>query len=152
MADGSRHSLYSVQEVTRGVTPQDPVLDTIRITGTTLGLSKDSLQSEEIRSDRQIADFRLGANQVAGDINFELSYGSFDQFLSAALMANGWLSPADTGVTSIDATTTGFDRATGDFLADGFKSGQTVVMSGYLDNNANGAYKLTDVQRIRWWR
>lgn len=96
MADGSRHSIYAVAEASYGVTPNSPALDTIRITGTTLGLSKDPLQSEEIRDDRQIADFRLGADQVAGDINFELSYGSFDNFLKAVLLSDAWA--ADTPV------------------------------------------------------
>lgn len=90
MANGSRHSLYAVEEAAYGVTPNDPALELVRITGTTLGLSKDSLQSAEIRSDRQIADFRLGANQIAGDINFELSYGSFDKLLQGALLSADW--------------------------------------------------------------
>lgn len=90
MADGSRHELYAVAETTKGETPTNPAFDTIRITGTTLGLTKDSLQSNEIRSDRQIADFRLGSNQVGGDINFELSYGSFDQFLMGVLCSPAW--------------------------------------------------------------
>lgn len=90
MADGSRHSLYAVAESVYGETPASPALDLVRITGTTLGLDKDSLQSEEIRSDRQIADFRLGANQVNGDINFELSYGTFDDLLEAVLMSANW--------------------------------------------------------------
>ncbi|QQM14077.1 putative tail subunit protein [Vibrio phage pVco-14] len=90
MADGSRHALYGVEETSYGQTPNNPAFDTIRITGTTLGLSKDSLQSNEIRSDRQIADFRLGANQVGGDINFELSFGSFDKLLQGVLLSENW--------------------------------------------------------------
>lgn len=90
MADGSRHELYAIAETTYGQTPTNPAFDTVRITGTTLGLTKDSLQSNEIRSDRQIADFRLGANQVGGEINFELSYGSFDEFLKGVLCSEAW--------------------------------------------------------------
>jgi len=90
MADGSRHNLFAVKEDDYGVTPANPALDLVRITGTTLGLSKDSLESQEIRSDRQRSDFRLGANQVGGDINFELSYGSFDQLLQAAFVSPDW--------------------------------------------------------------
>lgn len=86
MANGSRHSLYVVPESTWGVTPATPAFDQVRITGTTLGLSRDSLQSEEVRSDRQISDYRGGANQVGGDIQFELSYGSFDTLLAAVLV------------------------------------------------------------------
>lgn len=148
MANGSRHSLFAVKEVTYGTTPNNPALDLVRITGTTLGLSKDSLQSEEIRSDRQIADFRLGANQVGGDINFELSYGSFDQFLEAVLLSVAWAAPADTGVTTISATATGFSRAAGSFLTDGFAVGQAVTSSGFVGSGFNGKSIITAVDAL----
>lgn len=112
MADGSRHSLYFVPEGTGksnwGVTPNTPAMQTLRNTGVTLGLAKDSLQSEEIRSDRQIADFRLGANQVGGDLNFELSYGTFDSLLRGVLMSDAdWADVSgETGVKSIKAGVT----------------------------------------------
>lgn len=148
MANGSRHSMYAVKESTYGQTPNNPALDLVRITGTTLGLSKDSLQSEEIRSDRQIADFRQGANQVAGDINFELSYGSFDQFLQGVLLSADWAAPADTGVTTISATATGFSRASGSFLTDGFAVGQTVVSTGFAGSGFNGKSIVTSVSAL----
>ena len=85
MANGSRHSLSYVPEVAFGVTPATPAWKAIRHTGTTLGLSKETLQSEELRSDRQIADYRHGAYTIGGDINFELSFGSFDDLLEAVL-------------------------------------------------------------------
>lgn len=85
MANGSRHSMRIVAEATYGVTPATPAFKPVRITGTTLGLSKESLQSEEIREDRQIADFRQGSNAVAGDISVEVSYTSFDDILEGLL-------------------------------------------------------------------
>lgn len=148
MADGSRHSLYAVEESTYGETPNNPALELVRITGTTLGLDKDSLQSEEIRSDRQISDFRLGANRVNGDINFELSYGTFDKLLEGVLLSAAWAAPADTGVATIDATTTGYSRVSGSFLTDGFAVGQTVVVTGYADSNANGNFEITAVDAL----
>lgn len=148
MADGSRHSLFGVKEVTYGVTPNNPALDLVRITGTTLGLAKDSLQSEEIRSDRQISDFRLGANQVGGDVSFELSYGSFDQFLEGVLLSSPWTSPATTGTTALGATATGYDRAAGDFTSDGFAVGQTVAVSGFVAAGANGKMLITAVAAL----
>lgn len=148
MADGSRHSMYEVIEAQSGVTPNNPALEQIRITGTTLGLQKDPLQSEEIRSDRQIADFRLGANQVGGDINFELSCGSFDNLLRGALAAPAWAADADTGVTTISATATGFSRAAGDFTVDGFLVGMAVVSSGFAGAGYNGISIITAVDAL----
>lgn len=85
MADGSRHGMYFVLESEYGVTPATPVFEPIRHTGTTLGLSKTTIQSEEVRPDRQIACYKHGTVQVGKDINIELSYGSFDTLLEAAL-------------------------------------------------------------------
>jgi hypothetical protein len=100
MSDGSQVSLFYVAEVTSGTTPTDPALSTLRITGTTLGAQKDALQSEEIRSDRQIEDFRLGSNRIEGSVSFEDSYTTFDILLVAALMSSGWAT--DTPSAGID--------------------------------------------------
>lgn len=100
MANGSRHSMRYIAESTYGQTPATPAFKMIRHTGTTLGLSKESLQSEELRDDRQIADFRHGAYQVGGDISIELSYGSFDDLLEAVML----------GTWEIDSPSAGIDR------------------------------------------
>lgn len=100
MANGSRHSMRYVAETVYGQTPATPAFKMIRHTGTTLGLSKESLQSEELRDDRQIADFRHGAYQVGGDVNIELSYGSFDELLEAVLL----------GTWEVDSPAVGTDR------------------------------------------
>ena len=96
MADGSRHGIYLIKETTYGVMPNSPNWETIRNVGTTLGLSKSALQSDEIRSDRQIADFRHGAKQVGGDVSGELSLQTYDDLLESALMG-AWVvdSPVD---------------------------------------------------------
>lgn len=145
MSNGSRHSMYVSPETVYGVTDDDPALDLVRITGTTLGLAKDSLESAEIRSDRQIADFRQGSNQVSGAINFELSYGSFDQFLEAVLLSSPWASPATTGTTTLSATSTGYTRASGSFITDGFAVGQVVTASGFSAAGFNGSSIVTGV-------
>ena len=85
IATGSRHNMAYVVESTFGTTPSTPSFLPIRHTGTTIGLSKDAIESEELREDRQVAHFRHGNKSVAGDVNVELSYGSFDDLLEAVL-------------------------------------------------------------------
>lgn len=85
-ASGSRHSMALVAESTAGSTPATPSFTPIRQTGTTLALTKETLQSNELRADRQITDVRHGNSQVGGDISTELSYGgAFDTMLEAVL-------------------------------------------------------------------
>jgi hypothetical protein len=99
-ASGSNHSMAYVAEVTFGTTPTTPAFKPLRHTGTTLGLSKDNLQSEELRSDRQIACFRHGNKQVGGDVSSELMITDFDDMLEAVTC----------GTWSIDDPAVGTDR------------------------------------------
>lgn len=85
MASSSRHNFYYVEELVYGVTPDAPEFKAFPITGTTLGLTKNTIQSNLIRADRQISDVRDGTRQIGGDINTELSFGVCDDFLAAAL-------------------------------------------------------------------
>ena len=83
IASGSNHSMAYVAESTYGVTPATPSFKPFRHTATTLALSKETLQSEELRDDRQIACFRHGNKQVGGDVSSELCYTDFDDMLEA---------------------------------------------------------------------
>lgn len=84
-ADGSRVQRSYVAETTYGVTPGTPTMLAIRATGDTLGLNKDTFESEEQRSDRMIEDLRHGLLKPEGDISFEATFGDIDTFLEAAL-------------------------------------------------------------------
>lgn len=145
MANGSRHSMRYVAESTYGTTPATPALKPIRHTGTTLGLSKESLQSEEIRDDRQIADFRHGAYQVGGDVNFELSFASFDDLLEAVLLGT-WV-PTKTTATAdqLAATATTVTRTVGSFVTEGFAVNDVVVNSGFTNAGNNGRFRVSAV-------
>jgi hypothetical protein len=63
----------------------------LRNTGSTLALAKDTFQSEELISDRQIRDFRHGNKRVEGEVSFEFGYQSFDELLEA-VMQGAWTS------------------------------------------------------------
>lgn len=92
MANGSRHSFYMIQESTYGQAVANPAMLKVRHTNCNIAIAKDSLQSQELRSDRQIVDFRLGQNKVGGQIGTELSVDSQFTMLLEALMCGTWTS------------------------------------------------------------
>jgi hypothetical protein len=106
MANGSRHALYFVEENTYGTTPTSPALKTLRHKSCSLALTKDSFQSEELRSDRQISDFRHGNYQIGGDIEVELSYGTFDDILEGVLCGDWVNETPASGTDQLKAGTT----------------------------------------------
>lgn len=117
IATGSRHDLSYIVESTFGTTPAaTPVLTPIRHTGTTLGLSKDAIESEELRQDRQVANFRHGNKSVGGDINFELSYGTFDDLIEATLCGTWATDIVLAGVTRRSFTIERFHADVGKYL------------------------------------
>ncbi len=103
IASGSRHSMGFITEAAFGVTPNNPAFKALRHVSTTLGLSKESLQSNELRADRQIADFRHGNKSITGDIGVELSYGSFDDLLEAVLGGTWAADTPSAGIAQLKA-------------------------------------------------
>lgn len=99
VARGSRVAVTYGMENTWGELDTDATLYQLRVTGIGVNLTKDSFQSNELRSDRQIADLRHGMFSVSGDIPVELSHTSFDDIIESA-MFNDWQSD-DTITTGI---------------------------------------------------
>jgi hypothetical protein len=89
IANGAQHSLHFVAESSYGTTPSTPTWTPMPHTGTTLALTKDAIESEKLRGDRQVEDFRHGNKQIGGDITSELEYGAFDDVLEA-VMCGTW--------------------------------------------------------------
>ncbi|MCB2188379.1 MAG: hypothetical protein KQJ78_18315 [Deltaproteobacteria bacterium] len=136
-ARGSRHEVSYVPEVVKGVTPATPVMKLLRVTSVGLEMTKGGFQSSELRSDRQIADFRHGTKQVAGDLGLELSYEAFDDLLAGALF-NSWSSLATVVSSAIAAT--GANQLTGSFS--GFAAGDQVSVEGFSTAANNGLWQL----------
>lgn len=81
--------LRYVKESTIGVTPATPALTQIRYTGESLNYNIENTKTNEIRPDRVESDLVQTSAQGGGDINFELSYDSFKEFL-AGLFCSAW--------------------------------------------------------------
>lgn len=85
VASGSRLGVTYAMEDSWASLPTVPVPYNLRVTGNTVNLTKDSFQSQELRSDRQIADLRHGMFTVSGDLPVELSHNAFDDLIESAM-------------------------------------------------------------------
>lgn len=84
MSDTNLVQLFALKEVTWGVTPAAAMAAT-RFTGEGLAFNIESTTSAEIRSDRQISDLIQTGAEASGNVDIELSYGTYDQFMEGAL-------------------------------------------------------------------
>lgn len=99
IANGAQHSLAYIAESTYGTTPATPAFTPLPHTGTSLALTKDAIESEKLRGDRQVEDFRHGNKSVSGDVSAELEYGAFDDIIEAVLCGTWTTNVLKSGVT-----------------------------------------------------
>jgi len=101
----------------------------LRRVTSSFNLTKDAYQSDEIRTDYQMSDFRHGVRSADGSVSGELSPGSYSDLFAAAL-AKAFVAPgAGTGVgtaAAFTATSTVLTRPSGSWLTDGFKIGDVI--------------------------
>ena len=115
---------------------------TLRRVSSTFNLTKETYQSEEIRTDYQLVDFRHGVRAVEGSISGELSAGTYADFLASALARN-WTAatPSALGSTTIASVggTYTITRTTGSWLTDAVRVGNVIRLTGFAtaNNNAN---------------
>jgi hypothetical protein len=140
-ASGVFKQIAIKEETTYGVIPAVATgAQLLRRTDATFNLSKDTYESNEIRTDLQTADMRHGVRRVGGTLNGELSPGSYAAYL-AALVKREFA--AVTALTTLSLTVAGsgptytVTRASGSFLTSGLKIGQVVRLTAGTFNAAN---------------
>ena len=62
-------------------------------------MTKDGIESEKLRGDRQVEDFRHGNQSISGDVSAELEYGGLDDILQAVLCGTWASDVLKAGVT-----------------------------------------------------
>lgn len=84
-SDANTTNIAYCEETTYGVLPGSPDFKTLRLTGETLAHAKETIQSQEIRSDRQVPDLVKVGSSATGNVNFELSFAEYLPFMEAVL-------------------------------------------------------------------
>lgn len=148
-ASGIFKKLAYKAETTYGTAPSAAGAQYLRRVTSSLDLTKDTYQSNEIREDQQMADFRHGVRRVAGNINGEVSPGTYEDFMAALLKK---VFVATTAITGAGLTIAGtgpytVTRSAGSWLTDGIKVGDVVRLSvGTLHaNNINKNLLVVDI-------
>ena len=112
---------------------------TLRRVSSTFNLTKETYQSEEIRTDYQLVDFRHGVRSVEGSISGELSAGTYADFLASAL-ARDWTAatPSTLGSTTIAAVGGKYTitRTSGSWLTDAVRVGNVIRLTGFAPQNS----------------
>lgn len=140
MSDSSRVQLYYVEESVFGTTPASALTE-MRFTGEGLGLDLNTVQSNEIRDDRQVTDVTTVGQEAVGDVNWELSYGTYDTFFESALYGQ-WgtaLTVTDTDISAANSDSS-FNSAGSGFPA--FVVGQWIQVSGFATAANNGFFRV----------
>ena len=130
------------------VTVTAGVMKELRFTGESFQQNTGSIQSAEIRSDRQIPAIIRNDVGASGDVNFEFSYEEFDDFLQAGIQGASWSSEAsDTQTTfSMDAGDNSINDSGSGFVAAGFVANQFIKVSGFTGDVVNNTmYKIVSV-------
>lgn len=142
IATGIAKQLKYKVESTYGTVPSASSSQALRRVTSDINLTKETYQSNEIRTDFQVADFRHGIRSVEGTVNGELSPGTYGDFIAASLRKT-WA--ATTALTAVSVTIAAaapnytVTRAAGSFFTDGVKIGDVIRLSvGTLNaNNIN---------------
>jgi len=132
-------------ETSYGVMPAANAAQAMRRVTSSLDLTKDTYQSNEIRPDFQVADFRHGLRKVGGSISGELSAKTYGDFLAAALKRDFTAGASVTGASITIGGVAGawtITRAAGSWLADGVKLGDVIRLTAGTFNAANASKNI----------
>jgi hypothetical protein len=151
MSDANRVQIGYVEENAFGEFPSPAeALQILRLTSDGLKQDTSTVQSNEMRSDRRVADIIRTGISAVGDIGFEFSYGAYDYLLRAAMLAAAWSSPvtdisSDTTI-SVDTTELCFQSTVNDAF-DNYAEDEWILVEGFTSTGAanNGLHKIQTI-------
>lgn len=146
-ADSNRTSIRVIEETTWGTTPTTGITREVRLTSSAIAATKDTVVSDELRSDRMVSNISEVGAAAGGDINFEFSAGAQDEFL-AAFMLGAWTRPMTRdqyeGII-LSVTSTTVIQILGVDATLIFPAGRRFVTKNFLNAANNGYFAVTSV-------
>jgi len=137
MADSSSVAFRYIEEVTRGTTPAS-ALQILRTTGDGFKGTKSTMKSAELVGDAQRGDIIETGYGSVGELPGELSFGTYDEFITSAIRSADFGAETSVTDTSIAATATELtDSGSG---LGSFEVGQFVKVSGFSASSLNRVY------------
>lgn len=142
IAKGVAKTVAYKKETTWGTAAGSTGAKIIRRVSSAFNLGKETYQSNEIRVDRQIVDFRHGVRSATGSISGELSSATYAPFLGSLLGRDFSAVSPIVGLTLTVAVGSTprytITRSSGDFLAAGINAGMVIRISGSSIADHNG--------------
>ncbi len=142
MSDSDRVQLAFIEETTFGEAKTGSNLQKLRCTGESLAQTSNTQKSAELRPDRQITNIIRTSKQAGGDIPFELSYGTYDDFLQAALQSGDWSAAVTVTASTIAAVESGNTITDSGNGFGSLVANQWVYIDGFDTAANNGFFKI----------
>lgn len=95
MSESNQVVVRYIPEVTYNTTPTDGTWQALRYTSESLSATPTTTTSSEIRADRMTSDMPKVGLEVGGDVSFEFSAASFDDFIEST-MCSTWAADTPT--------------------------------------------------------
>lgn len=141
MSNANNAKLRWVEESTYGTTPSGTYQE-LRYTSDGLSQTTSTTKSGEIRPDRQISDVVRTSIAAGGDVGFELSYGTHDEWFKYALMSSNWAGTASVSGTNISASSADNSFNSGSSGFGSLTQYSWVYVTGFATAANNGFFRI----------
>lgn len=147
MSSANSVRLAVIKETTYGVTPVSGNFMTARFINEALSGTPDTVESQQIRTDRMSSGQIVTGLTVGGDMGFELapSEDALEAFLESA-MYNPWNTTTIVNVDlEIDATAKTLTRASGTWAGNNVVIGDYMTLSGFAGDENNVVIMIAEI-------
>lgn len=146
MSSSNLVRLAYIPEVTYGVTPVAGNFKTARFISEALSGTPDTVESQQIRTDRLSSGQIVTGLQVGGAVGFELAKEAALEDFIASAMYSDWNVLALVNVNlSYNSGTRILTRASGSWITDGIVVGDVLTLAGFVNTANNTQVQVAEV-------